>query len=406
MTGGSRVRLTDAGIARLKPRRTEYIVWDSRTAGLGVRVRPSGHRSFVWHGQADGRAVRKTVGSAALMTVEEAGAACLVLRNGEGLPGTDDGRAVSAVPLFREFAMNEWKPDAGARWRSSRRKRVDRLLENQLLPVFGNRRLDRIRRRDVERWFDAYSKTAPGGANHALQLLRQILNAAVDSGSIAANPTQGIRRNPRPKFTRFLSTEEIDRLHRVLDRLVEERPSRGWQADIVRLLLLTGCRKGEIQMLKWSEVDGDVLRLEETKTGSRTVWLSAAAKTILDRQPRTGSRYVFPAPMDPARPSSCDIALWHRARKEAGLEDVRLHDLRHTVASQAVSRGTALSTVAKMLGHADPTVTLRYAHVGDRDVQAAAERIGQVIERALLGNSLPKDAIPDTTGAMIVNETA
>ena len=406
MTGGRRVRLSDAGIAKLEPRNTEYIVWDKRTAGLGVRVRPSGHRSFVWHGRANGRAVRKTVGSAALMTVEDARRECSALPDAQGFSATDDGRAPATVPLFREFAMGEWKPNAGARWRSSRRKRVDRLLENQLFPVFGKRRLNRIRRRDVERWFDAYSKTAPGGANHALQLLRQILNAAVDAGSIAANPTEGIRRNPRPKFTRFLSTDEIDRLHRVLDRLVEERPSRLWQADIVRLLLLTGCRKGEIQMLKWSEVNGDMLRLEETKTRPRTVWLSEAARAILDRRPRTGGRYVFPAPMDPARPSSCDITLWYRARKEAGIEDVRLHDLRHTVASQAVAQGTALSTVARMLGHADPTMTLRYAHVGDRDVQAAAERIGEVIERALLGEALPTDSIPHSAGAMIVDETA
>ena len=287
-----------------------------------------------------------------------------------------------------------------------RRKRVDRLLENQLLPAFGKRGMDRIRRRDVERWFDAYSKTAPGGANHALQLLRQILNAAVDAGSITANPTEGIRRNPRPKFNRFLSTDEIDRLHRTLDRLVKEQPSWRWQADIVRLLLLTGCRKCEIQMLRWSEVDGDMLRLEDAKTGPRTVRLSVAARTILDRQPRTGSRYVFPAPKDPARPSSCDITLWYHARKEAGIEDVRLHDLRHTVAGQAVARGTALSTVAKMLEHTDPTMTLRYAHVGGRDVQAAAERIGQVIERALLGDALPKDAIPHTAEAMIVDDRA
>ena len=390
MTGRRSVRLTNAGVARLKPGKTEYIVWDSRDAGLGVRVRPSGHRSFVWHGHAHGRTVRRTIGSAALMTVEDARRECSELPGDGSLAGTDDRRAPSAVPRFREFARDDWKPAAGTRWGAARRKRVERILENQLLPAFGTYRLDRIRRLDVERWFDAYSKTAPGGANHVLKLLRQILNAAVDAGLIAANPTAGIRRNPRPKLTRFLSTDEIDRLHHAIDRLVEERPSRRQQADIVRLLLLTGCRKGEIQMLRWSEVDGDVLRLAETKTGPRTVWLSEAARAILDRQPRMRSLYVFPAPQDPARPSTCDITLWYRARREAGIEDVRLHDLRHTVASQAVARGAALSTVARMLGHADPTMTLRYAHVGDRDVQAAAERIGNVIETALLGGELPK----------------
>ncbi len=383
MTGRKRMRLTDAGAARLKPARTEYAVWDTRVAGLGIRVRPSGHRSFVWHGHANGRAIRATVGSVALMTVEEARVACLALQNGEGRSGAADGKAPPAVPLFRDYATGEWQAAAGARWTASRRMHVGRRLETQLLPAFGSLRLDRIRRRDVERWFDAYSVTAPGGANGALQVLRQILSAAVAAGRIAVNPAEGVRKNPRPKFTRFLSAEEIERLQETLDRLVDRRPSCRPQADIVRLLLLTGCRRGEIVELKWSEVDGDVLRLAETKTGSRTVWLNEPARTVLAAQPRIGSPYVFPSPNDPAKPRSYNLSLWRRARKEAGIGDVRLHDLRHTVASQAVARGVALSTVARMLGHANPTMTLRYAHVGDRDVEAAAERIGTAIDTAM-----------------------
>ena len=383
MTGGRKVRLTDAGIARLKPAGTEYIVRDSRTAGLGVRVRPSGYRSFVWHGHANGVTVRKTVGPAALMSVEDARRECIALQNGAGRADTQAGKGGSDIPLFRDFALGEWRAASRGRMGASRRRFVDRMLNKQYLPAFGTLRLDRIRRRDIERWFDAYSVTAPGGANLALQLLRQILNAAVVTGLIPANPAQGVRRNPRPKLTRFLSAEEIDRLHRALDELVDERPIWRQQADIVRLLLLTACRKGEIVTLKWSEVDGDVLRLAEAKSGPRTVWLSEAARTILGRQPRIGSRYVFPSPIDPARPRSLDLKLWPRARTRAGIEDVRLHDLRHTVASQAVARGVALSTVAKILGHANPTMTLRYAHVGDRDVEAAAERIGGAIDAAM-----------------------
>ena len=384
MTGRKKVRLTDAGVARLKPGKTEYIVRDSRTAGLGVRVRPSGHRSFVWHGHSNGRAVRTTVGPAALMSVEDARRECIALQNGAGRADADAGKDRPDVPPFRDFAMGEWLSASRDRMGPSRRRFVDRMLKKQFLPAFGTRRLDRIRRLDVERWFDAYSRTAPGGANAGLQVLRQILNAAVHAGLIGANPTEGIGRNPRPKFTRFLSVEEIERLHRVLDRLVEERPSRRQQADIIRLLLLTGCRRGEIVNLKWSEVDGDVLRLAQAKTGPRTVWLSDAARAVIDRQPRAASRYVFPSPTDPTRPCTREVELWQRhARREAGLEDVRLHDLRHTVASQAVARGVALSTVARMLGHADPTMTLRYAHVGDCDVQAAAERIGRAVQTAM-----------------------
>ena len=133
-----------------------------------------------------------------------------------------------------------------------------------------------------------------------------------------------------------------------------------------------------------------MLRLAETRTGARTVWLSEAVRATLDRQTRIGSRYVFPSPKDPARPRTRDVGLWYRAGKGAGIADVRLRDFRHVVASQAVARGLVSSTVARMLGHADPTMTLRYAHVGD--VQATAERIGNIIEEAaaLLGGQLPK----------------
>ena len=154
--------------------------------------------------------------------------------------------------------------------------------------------------------------------------------------------------------------------------------------------------------LQWSEVDGDSLNLTDTKTGPRKVWLSKAAQAILARQPRAASPYVFPSPRRPDKPLSHILHLWQRARKEAGLDDVRLHDLRHTVASQAVARGVPLSTVARMLGHADPVMTLRYAHVGDRDLQAAAERIGKVIEAAMVKpRTLCRDGRNRTdTGAM------
>ena len=380
------MRLTDTGVARLRPDATEYVVWDTRVAGLGVRVRPSGHRSFVWHGLANGALRRKTIGPTTLSTVEDARRDCLVLQSGTASPTT---RNLSTAPLFGEFVTDEWAPAYRQRCASSWWRSVDHALKRQLIPTFGRLRLDRIRRADVERWFDSYSRTAPGGANKALQLLTQIMRAAVATGHAHGNPTQGIRKNRRRKLSRFLSGDEIERLHRVLDRLVEERPSRRTQADIVRLLLLTGCRRGEILQLKWSEMDGDALRLEDSKTGPRTVWLSSAAQAIIARQPQGGSRFVFPSSIDRERPHHHTLGLWYLARKEAGIEDVRLHDLRHTFASQAVARGVPLSTVARLLGHADTTMTFRYAHVSDREVEAAAERVGKVIESAMADGELP-----------------
>ena len=387
MTGRAtkKVRLTDAGVARLKPGSNEYILRDSRVAGLGVRVRPSGHRSFVWHGTVNGKFVRTTVGSAALMTVEEARSACRALLDGSHPLCAGDAGGRAAVPLFRDFAMEDWLPARRGHCSPGWGERVAGMLERRLLPAFGALRLDRIGRPHVERWFDAMSRKTPGAANTTLAVLRQIVGAAKAAGHVGTDPVAGVRPNPGRKMTRFLSAEEIARLHRTLDRLVEERPSRRAQADIIRLLLLTGCRKSEILTLRWAEVDGDVLRLAEAKTGSRTVWLSEAAEAVIARQPRTASAFVFPSPRDPTRPQSRNLGLWRRARREAGIEDVRLHDLRHTVASQAVAKGVPLPTVARMLGHSQPTMTLRYAHVGDHEVEAAAERVGASIAAAMTG---------------------
>ena len=400
MTGrAGKVRLTDAGVARLKPGGMEYIVRDSRTAGLGVRVRPSGHRSFVWHGTTNGRIVRTTIGSATLITVEEARSACRALLDGSHALCAEDPAGRAAVPLFRDFVMEDWLPARRGHCSPGWAKRVERLVERQLLPAFGAQRLDRIGRSQVERWFDAMSRKTPGAANITLSLLRQIMSAAKAAGHVRTDPVAGVRPNPGRKMTRFLSAEEIARLHRTLDRLVEERSSRRPQADIIRLLLLTGCRKSEILMLRWSEVDGDMLRLAEAKTGPRTVWLSEAAQAVITRQPRTASAFVFPSPRDPARPQSRNLGLWYRARREAGIEDARLHDLRHTVASQAVANGVPLPTVARMLGHAQPTMTLRYAHVGDREIEAAAERVGRAIATMIDLLRASRPGLPEAGGA-------
>ena len=385
MTGRARkVRLTDAVVRKLRPGNTEYIVRDIRVAGLGVRVRPSGHCSFVWHGTVNGRMVRTTVGSAALMTVKEARIACRALLDGSHPLCSGDPAGRAAVPLFRDFVMEDWLPAQS--FSTGWRKRVERMLDRHLLPAFGALRLDRIGRSAVERWFDTVSRKTPGAANMTLAVLRKIMTAAKAARHVGTDPVAGVRPNPGRKMTRFLSAEEIARLHRTLDRLVEERPSRRPQADIIRLLLLTGCRKSEIVTLRWSEVDGDTLRLAEAKTGPRTVWLSEAAQAVIARQPRNRSAFVFPLPRDPERPQSRNLGFWRRARQEAGIEDVRLHDLRHTVASQAVARGVPLPTVAKMLGHTQPTMTLRYAHVGDHEVEAAAERVGTTIAAAMVGD--------------------
>ena len=282
------------------------------------------------------------------------------------------------IPTFLSFVAETWRAACYDRYKPSTRHRTDSALRTQLLPTFGRQRLDGIHREAVHEWFDRYSKTAPAGANRTLDVLRQIFNHAVACGYVRANPTRDVRRNPRPKLTRFLSRTEIDNLHAALNAH-RGRGSGKQQAEIIRLLLLTGCRKGEIVRLRWSEVCGEFLHLNNSKTGPRTVVLNAQAKAVLARQPRNGSAYVFSSVTDVSRSRSDELSLWRKVRREAEIQDVRLHDLRHTFASHAVMQGVPLPVISRLLGHTQPRMTLRYAHVGDREIAAAAERIGDAI---------------------------
>ena len=381
-----KIKLTDARIGKLKARAVEYTVWDTRIAGFGVRVRPSGRKSYVYHRHAEGRSSKFTIGPAALWSVDDARRECVKVWERVQSGERAEGAAGAGAPLFRDFVAGSWRAACYEPCKQSTKAWKDWALNTQLLPAFGAMPLDSIDRAGVVRWFEAYSATAPGGANTALLVLRQIMNHAVARGHIETNPTRGIRRNLRPRLTRFLSREEIGRLHDVLDRYEAGQPSGNAQVDIIRLLLLTGCRKSEILKLRWQEVDGDTLQLADSKTGPRQVLLSPEARAVIERQLRSNSPWVFPSPTDPAR-ARVDLGLWKKVRKLAGIEDVRLHDLRHTFASQAAMQGIPLPVVARLLGHAQVQMTLRYAHVSDRDVEAAAERVGGVMAEIMNGSS-------------------
>ncbi|MCY4608157.1 MAG: tyrosine-type recombinase/integrase [bacterium] len=372
-----KMRLSDRAVARLGAAASEYTVWDIRITGLGVRVRSSGHRSFVVLDNRNGSSKRRTLGPVTHMTVDEARSRYLAIQSGD-MDLLNDTLPVP-VPRFGDFVSEVWRSECYDRFKPTTRRSVDIALKSQLLPTFGDMPLDRIGRKEVIKWFDRYSGMAPGGANRTLDTLRQILGHAKVHGHLETNQATRIRRNPKRRFNRFLSRGEAIRLHAELDRLVSERPARAAQADVIRLLYYTGCRSSEIRTLKWCEVGADILDLQDSKTGPRKVYLNSEAREIIERQPRTGSEHVFPSPCDPTVPISRSMPLWLTLRKQAGIEDVRLHDLRHNYASHAVLNGVPLPTVARLLGHRQVSMTLRYAHVADKEVEAAAERIGVAI---------------------------
>ena len=162
------------------------------------------------------------------------------------------------------------------------------------------------------------------------------------------------------------------RLSKVLARHEADRPLH---VAAVRLLLLTGCRKGEILTLKWSYYREGKLFLPDSKTGPRTVWLSSAARKVLDALPESTSQ-MFPA----RRGQMLSLGnLWRKVRTEANLRDVRLHDLRHSYASIAMLRGETVLTIGKLLGHNDPATTLKYTHLSDAAVHDAVRTVAPAL---------------------------
>ena len=273
-----------------------------------------------------------------------------------------------AEEVFARYSRR-WKPGTLAVNRS--------YLRNQIMPWFRELPIEDVTRGDVQRWFDSLSAT-PAAANRSLPILSVILRQAEIYGHRPAdsNPCAGLRRYRERGRERFLTFAEVGRLGAALAAREAAAPVT---VAAVRLLVLTGCRQGEVRNLLWPDYRERRLFLRDGKTGPRTVWLSSAARRVLDGLPRT-SRWIFPAASGDA-PLTTDAlyGCWRALRRAADLPDVRLHDLRHTYASFALRRGETVLTTGRLLGHRDPATTLKYAHCADAVVREAVEALGAVL---------------------------
>ena len=352
----SRTDLTDPRIGALKPRKVAYDVRDRKLRGFGLRVLPSGRKRFFVHCQHRGERVWKIVGDAAAMDVREARSRAVevlaAIRLGEDPPRDPDETLFEAVAKAAfERHQRVWKP--GTLYVNRR------YLRNQILPHFAGRQIADIDRKDVANWF-ASLRATPVAADRSMPVLSVIMREAEAMGlrPQRSNPCRGFRRYRRKGRERFLSDDEIRRLSARLSAHEGRHPE---QVAIVRLLLLTGCRKGEILTLHRSDYREGHLFLRDSKTGPRTVWLSEPARRVLDRLERNG-RWMFPARRagGPAANVRLD-GFWRRLRAEADLRDVRLHDLRHSYASIALREGETVLAIGRLLGHASPETTLKYA---------------------------------------------
>ena len=369
------IHLDERRVGALKPRKSARDVRDRELKGFGVRILPSGRKRYFVHTQHEGRRIWRIIGDVASISAEEARVRAKTLLaeiRQDGDPATpaptDTPFETVAEEVFRRYGRN-WKPST---------RTVNRIYyTNHILPWFGGRPIGRICERDVRQWF-ASLHNKPFAADRSAPILSVILKQAALYGyrPDGSNPCKGIRRYRRKGRERFLSEAEIGRLGAALRHHESRSPSA---VAIIRLLLLTGCRKGEIVSLKWSFYREGNLFLRDSKTGPRTVWLSCDARTLLDHLPRT-SAWVFPSSQTGHCVSFRSLDReWHCIRAEAGLPDVRLHDLRHTYASVALAQGETVLVISRLLGHGDPATTLKYTHLADSQLREAVETIGATL---------------------------
>ena len=251
-------------------------------------------------------------------------------------------------------------------------------LNTAILSALGHLRVGSVVRADIARFFHEYGRRKPGGANRSHEILRNMFDCAIAWGhrlEAAGNPCKGIVRYRRPPRGRLLVA--------VLRLREDENPVC---VAAVRLLLLTGCRPGEIRRLRWCEVKPDRLTLIDAKMGPRHVLLGEAARKLLGSLAETATgEWVFPAIKRDGPLSNNELHyFWTTTRDAAGIvADARLHDLRHAHASHAVVNGESLHVAGRLLGHRRATTTNRYVHLDDATLSPAAERVALAINQKL-----------------------
>ena len=360
----------------------EIVYWDREVPGFGVRVHPSGSKVYMVHKRSGGKSRRVTIGHHKVWSLDdarrEAGEIIARLRKGDkpGRPGADSPFATG--PTIAELAEQYMTDHVAVRCKPTTARSCRHILDKFLLPQFGARRLREITPDQVATLHFRLRET-PIMANQVISLLSRLFHKATASGDAPAggNPCRFIKKYPTRSRERFLSEQEFKRLGAVLRELETARRISTSAAAALRLLMLTGCRRNEILTLRWEHIDleHDELRLPDTKTGARAVPLSPTARQVLAGLTRQADNpWVFPGRETGTRMANLN-ASWQVVRKEAGLEDVRIHDLRHSFASRALALGESLPMIGKLLGHRQVQTTARYAHLARHSVKAAARRI-------------------------------
>ena len=373
---------------RLPKGKARTTTWLGIEHGFGIRHYATGRNVYIVQTRMAGRLRTVTIGPASVITRHQATivARRVIAYAQVGLDPAADRKRIRSAPRFDDFLDEywarwspHWKPSTCQTHRAYRALYLDGAFPG----VF----IDALNEADVTKWFAGLNNRAgPGAANRVMAILNNMLNKAESWGYRLenTNPCRAVRLNRRRRCERFLSTAEMARVGAVLAReRAGDDKVRPVVATAITLLLLTGCRVGEVLGLQWQDVCGNRLKLRDSKTGPRTVWLGDEARAMIATLPRLknipwifwNTRY--------RRPIRTIGHFWYEIRDEAGLPNVRLHDLRHTFASHAAMNKETLPMIGRLLGHSNPQSTARYAHLDDEHVLDAAEQIGAAIERML-----------------------
>ena len=380
-------RITKRSVDAVKAGGTDAVYWDGELTGFGLRVRRSGRKSYVVQTRIAGKLCWFTIGPHGPLNPDQARARALEILAcaKKGIDPRDADARREAEPSMADLGRRFLEEYVPVHCKPSTREEYSRSVRLFVDPVIGELRVPEVQRKDIAALHHGL-RDKPYQANRTLGVLSKMFSLAEVWGWCpdGTNPCRHVKRYKEHKRERFLSPEETERLGQVLREAEEEMPSA---VAAFRLLLLTGCRMAEIRDLRWDYVKDDCIELPDAKTGGRVVPLGPEARAVLSAIPRDEDNPWVIAGRLPGSHLTDLQRPWRRIRKQAGLEGVRIHDLRHSFASRALALGESLTMIGKLLGHTQVQTTARYAHLARDSIQTAAARITESIGGNLLGDN-------------------
>ena len=387
--------ITKRAVDAAKARSVDSYLWDKELHGFGLKVTPAGSKVYLVQyqlGGRKGRTRRVTIGRHGEVTPTFARAEAKRLL-GEIAAGRDPAverdkaKASNSLAVVLEQFMSEHVRPKLKALTASEYQRTARL---HILPRLGRHLIGEVKRTDIARLHHEMS-AKPYQANRTLALLSKFFGWAEKYGLRVdgSNPCRHVEKYREARRERFLSQVELARLGDALREAERNNSCSPWVIAAIRLLTFTGARRNEILTLRWEHVSDEYesLMLPDSKTGRKAIHLNAPALALLRTIPRLeGNPYVICGEKAGQHLVNLEQP-WRRIRKAAKLDDVRLHDLRHSFASVAASGGQSLVVIGKMLGHSQPATTARYAHLADDPVKAASDAVGRHIAAAMEGHT-------------------